>query len=522
MGTRPPPGNEPRAASTPLNIVLVEDSPPDVELILGELRQSGLAFECRRVDDETAYLESLDPLPDVVIAEYSLARFSGRRALELLRERDPTLPFIVASGTIGDDLAATMMRHGANDYLMKDRLGRLGEAVAHALEEQRLRRRQAEAERALTESEARFRRLAENASDIIFRFRPEPEGHFSGGQGFGTFEYVSRAALSITGYPPETFYADPELALRLVRPGDQPRQLEALAHGTGGRLLALQWQRRDGRMIWTEQRNLAVLEDDGAIAAVEGIVRDVTERKAAEEATTALVRSLRAAEAQRRLLLARLVNAQEEESARIAGDIHDDSIQIMAAVSLRLGLLERRLNDPGQLDLLHGLQESVEICIGRLRRLMFDLRPVGLEQGGLGIVLRERLERSQGETGLNFEVLDHTQGESPADLQVIAFRIAQEALANVRKHAKASKVQVTLDSVDEGLRLRVADDGVGLVPGDEARSPLGHLGLTAMRERAEAAGGWCRVQGRRGEGTTVECWLPLSMGGARDPENLST
>jgi PAS domain S-box-containing protein len=129
---------------------------------------------------------------------------------------------------------------------------------------------------ALAESEGRYRRLAENASDLIYRFRLVPDR---------CFEYVSPAATAMTGYTPEEHYADPDLGLKLVHPDDRSL-LQATTTGEveAGRPLALRWVRKDGTVIWTEQRNVPIYDEAGRLVALEGIARDITAQKQAEEA----------------------------------------------------------------------------------------------------------------------------------------------------------------------------------------------------------------------------------------------
>jgi PAS domain S-box-containing protein len=123
----------------PLHVLLVEDNPSDAELLLRELRQAGFAADCHRVDTEAEYLANLDPNLDIILSDYAMPQFSGPRALELLKKRGLDIPFILVSGTIGEDVAVKAMRDGATDYLLKDRLTRLGQAVEHALEQKRIR-----------------------------------------------------------------------------------------------------------------------------------------------------------------------------------------------------------------------------------------------------------------------------------------------------------------------------------------------------------------------------------------------
>jgi signal transduction histidine kinase len=123
--------------------------------------------------------------------------------------------------------------------------------------------------------------------------------------------------------------------------------------------------------------------------------------------------------------------------------------------------------------------------------------------------LRQYLGQPTAEPALAFELDDGLDGEPPPEVRATLFRIAQEAVANVRKHAGATRIELSLRSTGDGVRLLVADDGRGLDALDLASPEPGHLGIPAMVERAELAGGWCRVDGARDKGTTVECWLPL-------------
>jgi len=132
-----------------------------------------------------------------------------------------------------------------------------------------------ERQRALVESEERFRLLAENAQDLIYRIRLQPEQHF---------EYVSPAATRLTGYTPEEHYADPDLGFKLVHPEDR-HLLEGMADGEVAQApLTLRWVRKDGTIVWTEQQNVLIRDEGGNLVAIEGIARDVTERKRAEAA----------------------------------------------------------------------------------------------------------------------------------------------------------------------------------------------------------------------------------------------
>jgi diguanylate cyclase (GGDEF)-like protein len=132
--------------STSLNLLLLEDSPADAELMIEVLRESGFDPTFRRVESKDAYLRELDQPPDFILSDYSMPQFTARDALQLMKERGLDLPFIIVSGCIGEEMAVECMKAGAADYLLKDRLGRLGHAVTQALERKQLieEKRQAE------------------------------------------------------------------------------------------------------------------------------------------------------------------------------------------------------------------------------------------------------------------------------------------------------------------------------------------------------------------------------------------
>jgi signal transduction histidine kinase len=211
---------------------------------------------------------------------------------------------------------------------------------------------------------------------------------------------------------------------------------------------------------------------------------------------------------ERHRLVRALIGAQEEERARIASDIHDDSIQVMTAVGMRLGMLRRTVAEDGPADDVEELEVLVNLSIDRLRRLLFELRPLTLDREGLGATLRLSLEDMRSHHEIRYQLNDELRGQLPPETRVVAYRIAQEALSNVRKHARATEVEITLESHDGGLLMRIRDDGQGFALEHAHETRPGHLGLPAMRERAELVGGWFRIDSAPQAGTTVECWIP--------------
>ncbi|HSC01917.1 MAG TPA: PAS domain-containing protein [Solirubrobacteraceae bacterium] len=214
---------------------------------------------------------------------------------------------------------------------------------------------------------------------------------------------------------------------------------------------------------------------------------------------------------ERRNLLAAVVRGQERERRTVAANIHADTLQVFAAVRLKLEELGESIADPAQ----HAAVEQVEAALSaaqeRLRNLMFELWPPSLERSGLQLTIDELLTRLQEDVGVRTELEFNLGAEPSPELRGTLFRVIAEALANVRHHARAGSVKVTLTQQDSQLTLRVIDDGVGF---DPASTPnLGHVGLLEMRERIRAVGGELRINSAPGEGTVIEGAIPHSADG---------
>jgi signal transduction histidine kinase len=230
------------------------------------------------------------------------------------------------------------------------------------------------------------------------------------------------------------------------------------------------------------------------------------EAKVAErtEELREVIAELQEIDEQRRRLLEHVVRAAEEERTRIAHDIHDDPVQKMAALKMRLELFRKKHPDLSDID---EALEVMRVTIQSMRTLLFDLSPPTLEEEGLGSALTYLLENSH--SSFDWMVDDDALDEEPAvQTSLILYRIAQEAFANARKHAQAEHIRVTLQPRDGGTTMQIVDDGVGFMPQEALVAAPGHLGLAAIRERAEMAGGWSKLWSLPGQGTTLEVWLP--------------
>jgi PAS domain S-box-containing protein len=261
----------------PLRVLFIEDSEDDVVLILRHLRGQGIDPEYDRVESRAALEEALDAEEwDLILADYTLPRFSAPKALEVVKETGRDIPCIVVSGTIGEATAVELMRAGAHDFLLKDNLSRLVPAIDREIRDARERARRREAEESLRESEERFRQLAEHIDEVFWISTPDKE----------VIEYVSPAFREIWGVPPQELYDDSRLWLEHIHPDDRVRVREALPEQVEGTYdEEYRIDRPDGEVRWIRDRAFPIRDDEGEVHRVVGVAQDVTER---EEAVRAL------------------------------------------------------------------------------------------------------------------------------------------------------------------------------------------------------------------------------------------
>jgi PAS domain S-box-containing protein len=322
--------------------------------------------------------------------------------------------------------------------------------------------------------------------------------------------YISPQVEKLLGYTQEEWMNDPDLWTNTVHPDDCGWVFDqALKHTAEHGPFKAEYRMlaKDGHTVWVRDESVVVRDADGQVMYWRGMFVDVTEVKETEERLKRSLDMLRHAMSERRMLLRRVEDAGEQERRRIAGDIHDDSIQVMASVSLRLQSLHSDIPENRQ-PALYDIREMVDQAIDRLRSLVFELRPPALDSKGLTVALRQYLERAGAEAGFDYRIEDKLEVEPSPEVRTQLYRIAQEAIANIRKHANARLVEVSVHPKGSGAVMRIHDDGRGFDVGSVEPMP-GHLGFSAMRERAEMAGGMWEIESSPGKGTTVEFWLPF-------------
>lgn len=483
-----------------LRILIVEDLASDAELMAYELRQANLPFSTRRVENDVDFLRALAQFhPDLILSDYHLPYFNGLAALTLAQEHCPDVPFIFVSGAIGEEVAIDTLKRGATDYVLKDRLSRLVPAVQRALREAVDRRERRQAEAALRESEQRYRLLVGTIPAVVYK-----------GYTDWSVDFIDNKIEQLTGYAKEEFDSRRLKWNDLVLPEDIPPIKKAF-------LLCMEDDQtyyrefrirtRDGRVLWIQDRGQVICDPQGKVDYVSGVFFDATEAQRAKMA-------LQESEQRLRFLTTQLLSAQEQERKRISMELHDELGQNLTVMKLQVRSIEGGLRDD-QPDLKQAcleLRQYVDTVIDNVRRLSRDLSPAILEDLGLLSALKYLLEGVGKHLNIKPSLdIEDLNSLFPAEAQIIIYRIFQECLKNIAKHAGACQVRVQVRRDGESVCFVLEDNGCGFEVDQVMGRPATErgLGLAALNERARILGGTCEVSSRRGAGTKVVCTIPV-------------
>jgi PAS domain S-box-containing protein len=509
----------------PLRILLLEDHPLDAELIQAHLNEGGLAYDLRRVETRPDFERAVrEECPDLILADYSLPAFDGMAALEIARAGCPEVPFLFVSGAIGEERAIESLKGGATDYVLKHRLDRLVPSVRRALREAEERAERRRAEKALAESEERFRLLVNRVREYaIFLLGAD-----------GRVESWNEGAARILGYQ-----AEEALGLEFARfftPEDvqagQPTRVLEEARRRGQSQEDNWLVRRDGSRFWASGTTTALRDEAGRLRGFAKILRDLTDRKQLEEALQ-----------QRAEQLAEAARRKDEFLAVLSHELRNPLTPLRNALEiLRLS----NLSDPGAAE----ARDVMERQVRHLSRLVDDLLDVFRISHRKLLLRKDRLDLAQL---ARVVALDHRNAleraglalelripERPVWVLGDSTRLSQvlgNLLGNAAKFTDRGgrvTVCVSANAADSRAAVEVSDTGIGLPPDlvprlfdtfaqaeqtrHRSRGGLG-LGLALVKGLVELHGGTVEAHSPGpGQGATFTVRLPLS---AESPALLS-
>ncbi len=537
---------EPMTILSPLRILLVEDDEHDRMVFCRAFQKSQVTCEiteCVRAEEALEQIRADASRFDIVVIDHRLPGMSGLDLCKELLAEETRLPLVILTGRGSEQLAIEALKAGVNDYIIKDRgqgyLGLLpvvlpevlrkhGDRLARKRAEEALRKAHDELEqrveqrtamlaktteqlkqelferRRVEESlrlrEERFRSVAQTASDAIITINSNGNIVFWNHAAEKIFGYSADevAGNPLTSMMPERFRKDHEEGLkRLVSTGQSDitgKTVEMVGLGKHGRdfpieLSLASWKTEEGIFIT-------------------GIVRDVTERKQAEKEIRHLSRQL--------------MKVMEEERKRLAGDLHDEFGQ--AVTTLYLGMEDLQNSLPGKLKVqkarCNELIGLIEELGENIRNISSELRPDMLDYLGLIPAMEwyvEEFARRRQGIQIHFQAMG-LKKRPDSEIEIILYRILQEAVNNIVKHAKAKNISILLTYSHPKVILTIKDDGVGFELTENMVPLKGRkrgIGLVGMRERVGSVGGTVDIRSSKGKGTVIRAELPVSLGEVR-------
>ncbi len=486
-----------------LRVLHVEDSQDDADLIRLALEESGYALVYRRVETALEMRQALGEADwDIVLSDYGLPAFNPAQALRILQESGLDIPFILVSGFMGEEVAVALMKAGAHDFVMKDKLARLAPAIQREVKEAGERQRRRQAEDALRASE---KLLSDIASTL-------GEGLLVQG-GNGRLMFMNREAERLLGWTGEELSAcNVHESVHYLRPDGSRFPIEECPIVNFAIHKGMRYQsdddvfvRKGGVAFPVSYVTTPLMEGNKVVATVTAF-QDISERKRAEQELLESRRQLQE-------LSVFLQSVRENERTRIARELHDELGQALTALKIDLSWLNEKLSPQEEkiTAKLHAMTALVGKTVDAMRRIAEDLRPGMLDDLGLAAAIEHHVGKFIDSTTIACDfAMSHEDFEVEDGVATALFRILQEALTNVARHADATQVKVRLDDLGQEMRLIVEDNGRGLPqqPNKERQT----YGLLGMRERVKILGGRLEISSQPGHGTRIEAHIPKQHG----------
>ncbi len=481
--------------AAPLSILFIEDSMTDFTLMRAVLVDAGLTVHAKCVDTEATMRQALaEQTWQAIISDHSLPTFSGHRALKVAKDVDFKGPFLIVSGAIGEETAVESMRAGANDYVMKNNLRRLPPALERGLREVQTRDQRQRAETALASAHDQLNAIFSATPVALFAISRER-----------VVTMWSPAIEDLTGIDATQTLGRPFALPCPDNAGQLLNLISPALDGTAVRGLPLDIDTQHGKhALLVSASPLSGSPPSGCVVALS----DVTHLAQAQA-------ELSRSEKQLRELSRHSERVRESERAELAREIHDDLGALVTRIRADLALARRRSREKETAELLDEAEQMVASLGTAISRIARAMRPPVLDFGIVAAIEWQARDFAQ-HSGITVNVNTNRDDLALGLEQSIAvFRIFQEALTNVFKHAQATHVNVELFADGTTLSLEVHDNGVGLSA--DALRKTTSFGLRGMMERVHSLGGWMDVSGaprqeaRPLQGTTLMISIPLQF-----------
>lgn len=474
-----------------LKILHLEDMPADAELIERAMKKAMPAFEKLLVSNREDFIRALQEFqPDIIISDHSLPSFDSQEALKIVHELGVTVPFILVTATVSEEYAVNVMKEGAWDYILKDRLQRLPNAINSALQKYRMERERINNEETLRASEKKYK--------LLFQRNPMPMWMLDR-DSLNVLD-VNEAAINHYGYSKEEF-----LNLNSTQLSPEEDVLQYLSHArrsAPGLNKSGVWRhkKKNGDIIIVEIIAHDIHYEDKPARLI--LATDITERRKAE---TELARQRIM---QQKLITETAVQAQEREREEIGKELHDNINQILSATKLYLEFA-KIAEEHEVAGLLDKSYNNIQNAIDEIRHLSHRLVAPSLGDISLVQAISQLIAnvRMASKLKLHLDTDDYVEENTDTNVRLMFYRIVQEQVNNIIKHASAESATIRLRTLKNNIALTITDDGRGF----DTNTTAAGIGLRNISNRAAVYNGNTRIVSEPGKGCMLEVSIPTKM-----------
>lgn len=603
----------------PKHVLLIEDLPSDAELAKREVLKALPDAKFNVVDNEDSYIKAINKFkPDLIVSDYQMPKFDGFKALMIRNDSIPDVPFIMLTGSVNEEVAVKCMKNGADDYVIKEHIKRLSQAILNAIDkklienERKIIEEQLQLVSAAVEQSPVAIVITDKAGDIVYvnptfekntgytfnevigenprilKSGDTPDEEYknlwdtisSGKQWVGEFKNIRKdgsffwesATISpirqstgeISHYlaVKEDFTEKRNMINELMNREEKYRTLThnlnigVYRNGAGqnGRFIEgnpaflkilglrnkkefelykvvdfypdpssraiiekkvadqgfllneeIQLRRKDGELFYASVSNTPVKDANGNIIYYDGIIEDITDKKAYQD-------NIMEQKSEVEALNNQLINMEEESKRDLAITLHDGLGQSLALAKLKISELRQEILIEDDNKLLDEVLENVQNAIDESRSLTYELNPPMLDEFGLIPTIEWRADALIKQNNIKLDFVDMTEGFILDDkFHLSLYRAISELFQNIVKHSKAQKIKVTFSVIEDNYIVEIIDDGIGFdfnaVKSNAIREKK--FGIYSIIERIKYLGGNFKVESTPGKGTKSTISLPV-------------
>ena len=473
-----------------LKILMVEDTASDAEIELMLLKRSGLKFESVVAMTKEDFLLHLDQFePDLILADNTLPQFSATEALKIIRERSLHIPLILVTGTVSEEFAAGVMKLGADDYILKDRLARLPAAI-----EASLKKKKAEEQLRQQQKQNRFKAslLATVGQAVVATDLN------------GVVTYWNNAAEKIYGWTAEEAIGNNVIGLTPVsfpkRKGNEIMEYLKRGDSWSGEILA---RKKDGSVFPAFLTDSPICNQQGEMTGIIGVSTDISERKKTEQELLEMEQRILNQKIQEQKKITRaVIIAQEQERNYIGRELHDNINQLLAGTKLYLGMAAKNTQN---------IKETIMYCMELIDNSIEEIRMLSskhvtpLKNVDLEKLIENLIDNLNKATSIRALIVYKITNPLNDDLKLNIYRIIQEQTNNIIKHSAAQNVTITIEELNNMINMKVTDDGKGF----DINKERSGIGISNIINRVETFNGNFKMESSIGNGCKIWVSLPV-------------